>query len=397
MERRKMCWRRLLCLTLAALVLASCLTMTAFAADPQDSEENGIVDFVLVLDCSGSLNVTDPSHLCATACKMFVDMVPLENARISVIAFGYDGGTQYTLKNMSIDNPLDLKKVYLVSDMVEASAIKDKNALKQQVTDATSKSGTNTPLGTALLSAVDLLENNGASDKNACVILLTDGRIAAQQNRYDDKDNAHTAAKTAASHDWPVYTMHLNDGERYGAGSEETTLMRQIAEESGAGEDGYTPLTSFQEGNAAVARAFMNIFNRFMFGGNGNIITKTADAQGDVTCDFEVPELTSETTVIVSGASLKSVTVNGPDGSSRLFIGAGNVFLQDPRFHPPLAPPADLDGRQLSGPDQRIGLGRGDVEYLSNVGQCQEPLVRHAVFLSGRCVLHTAQSATAGR
>ena len=128
MERRKMCWRRLLCLTLAALVLASCLTMTAFAADPQDSEENGIVDFVLVLDCSGSLNVTDPSHLCATACKMFVDMVPLENARISVIAFGYDGGTQYTLKNMSIDNPLDLKKVYLVSDMVEASAIKDKNA-----------------------------------------------------------------------------------------------------------------------------------------------------------------------------------------------------------------------------------------------------------------------------
>ena len=107
--------------------------MTAFAADPQDSEENGIVDFVLVLDCSGSLNVTDPSHLCATACKMFVDMVPLENARISVIAFGYDGGTQYTLKNMSIDNPLDLKKVYLVSDMVEASAIKDKNALKQQV------------------------------------------------------------------------------------------------------------------------------------------------------------------------------------------------------------------------------------------------------------------------
>lgn len=317
MERRKMCWRRLLCLTLAALVLASCLTMTAFAADPQDSEENGIVDFVLVLDCSGSLNVTDPSHLCATACKMFVDMVPLENARISVIAFGYDGGTQYILKNMSIDNPLDLKKVYLVSDMVEASAIKDKNALKQQVTDATSKSGTNTPLGTALLSAVDLLENNGASDKNACVILLTDGRIAAQQNRYDDKDNAHTAAKTAASHDWPVYTMHLNDGERYGAGSEETTLMRQIAEESGAGEDGYTPLTSFQEGNAAVARAFMNIFNRFMFGGNGNIITKTADTQGDVTCDFEVPELTSETTVIVSGASLKSVTVNGPDGSSR--------------------------------------------------------------------------------
>lgn len=218
---------------------------------------------------------------------------------------------------MSIDNPLDLKKVYLVSDMVEASAIRDKNALKQQVTDATSKSGTNTPLGTALLSAVDLLENNGASDKNACVILLTDGRIAAQQNRYDDKDNAHTAAKTAASHDWPVYTMHLNDGERYGAGSEETTLMRQIAEESGAGEDGYTPLTSFQEGNAAVARAFMNIFNRFMFGGNGNIITKTADTQGDVTCDFEVPELTSETTVIVSGASLKSVTVNGPDGSSR--------------------------------------------------------------------------------
>ncbi len=218
---------------------------------------------------------------------MFVDMVPLENARISVIAFGYDGGTQYILKNMSIDNPLDLKKVYLVSDMVEASAIKDKNALKQQVTDATSKSGTNTPLGTALLSAVDLLENNGASDKNACVILLTDGRIAAQQNRYDDKDNAHTAAKTAASHDWPVYTMHLNDGERYGAGSEETTLMRQIAEESGAAMLTLHARTrsQFYEGHADWS-AIRRLKERVSIPVVGN---------GDVTCAADALRMLEET------------------------------------------------------------------------------------------------------
>jgi hypothetical protein len=35
---------------------------------------------------------------------------------------------------------------------------------------------------------------------------------------------------------------------------------------------------------------------------------------------------------------------------------------------------ADLDGRQLSGADQGVGLRRGDVEDLGDLGELQEPL-----------------------
>ena len=78
--------KRISCLLLALCLLAS-VVMPAQAA-----EEKTVVDFVLVLDCSNTMNRYDPEHLAATACKMFIDMIPIQDARVSVITFGYTGG-----------------------------------------------------------------------------------------------------------------------------------------------------------------------------------------------------------------------------------------------------------------------------------------------------------------
>lgn len=305
--------------TMWILLVALCVNTFLFFgnAEEADSGVNQTVDFVLVLDCSGSLKQTDPHYLCATACKMFLDMVPLENARIAIIAFGYDGAEQYVLNKRSIENSIDLKKVHLVYDLGNAAEMSNKDEVKKTVDKAVQSAGSKTPIGTATLSAIDLLESRGSTDGNACVILLTDGKITADQSYVNDEENAYTAASLAAEHKWPIYTIQLNDGGRYGDNSNETKLMKKLATVSGAGEDGFCSLTSFAEGNTDVSRAFLNIFNRFMFGGQGDVQINIADANGMVERSLSVPALTSETTVVISGNSVDKVELINPDGESR--------------------------------------------------------------------------------
>ena len=38
-------------------------------------------------------------------------------------------------------------------------------------------------------------------------------------------------------------------------------------------------------------------------------------------------------------------------------------------LHPPLAAATDLDGRELAGPHESVGLGGGDVEDLRDLGE----------------------------
>ena len=60
------------------------------AADAQSSSTP--TQFVLVLDCSGSMEESDVNGLSPKAAKMFVDMMPVENAQIAVVAFGANWG-----------------------------------------------------------------------------------------------------------------------------------------------------------------------------------------------------------------------------------------------------------------------------------------------------------------
>lgn len=297
-------------------VLANIFLLTSYAEGVDDGV-NETVDFVLVLDCSGSLKQTDPYYLCATACKMFLDMVPLENARVAIIAFGYDGGETYTLQGRKINNSFDLKKVHLVYNLENTAEFADKDEVKATVDKAVQSAGSKTPIGTATLSAIDLLEANSSTEGNACVILLSDGMITADESYVSDEENADTAASIAAEHKWPIYTIQLNDGERYGENSAETKLMKRLAEISGAGEDGFCTLTSFSQGNTDVSRAFLNIFNRFVFGGQGDVQINIADSNGVVERKLDVPVLTSETTVVISGDSVDKVEVINPVGETR--------------------------------------------------------------------------------
>ena len=84
---------RLLCILLALVMLFS--VIPAMGAE-QAPEEDAPEDFVILLDCSMSLYQNDPDMLCLEACKNFVDELPVQNARVSVIAFGYMDDEYYS-------------------------------------------------------------------------------------------------------------------------------------------------------------------------------------------------------------------------------------------------------------------------------------------------------------
>ena len=68
----------------------------------------------------------------------------------------------------------------------------------------------------------------------------------------------------------------------------------------------------------------------------------------------------------------------GGDELTGLGVHALDVVLQLCRLDPPLASATYLDGRKLTGPDQGVSLGRGDVEDLGDLGELKEPLRGHA-------------------
>jgi hypothetical protein len=87
-------WAKFTCLMLALLLVFTALpTFLAVPATAAEAgpEEEPPKDIVLLLDCSESLGFNDPKNLRLEACKSFIDTLPTENARISVIAFGYEG------------------------------------------------------------------------------------------------------------------------------------------------------------------------------------------------------------------------------------------------------------------------------------------------------------------
>lgn len=308
---------RWLCL---AMVLALCLSLIpgAAATESQLGDPTKTTDFVLVLDCSGSLWESDPNLLCLEACSMFVDMIPVENARVSIVAFGYPGDDAYTY-SQQYNVKYDRNRVHVIAPLQEPATLKEKDSIKDEIRAAVDKGrnsdDTKTPIGMAVLGAVDMLEVTGASDSNACIILMSDGKLSST-NILNNQESVDAAIVSAKSHNWPVYCLELNytgandnDSDYWGA----RNVLTRLATETGAGETGRMEIKTA----ADIGNAFQSIFDRFMLGGDGSVEMVTAGTDGSVERQIEIPNLTSETTVVVSGTTLSKLVLADPEGNQR--------------------------------------------------------------------------------
>ena len=294
----------LLYVLLAVCMLVAMLPVGVSAEGSVSNAET--LDFVLVLDCSGTMNQNDPNGLALTACKMFVDMLPVDNARIGVVALGYTDNTR------GYDYSSDYKVEYnnrMIHNIVPlASTEKDaeKDNFKRAISDVGKKDGQQTPIAHGLAAAVDILTQNNASDDNACIILLSDGVMisgnADESNRLLDQSTA-----VAKTHGWPMFCIELDYYKRnlrgLGEGVHANELLDKICMESGAGAKGRMRVDT----PADIVSAFWGIFARFMQGDNPVVEPVQTDGKGVAKKTFEIHELASETNIIVYGGGIEKL------------------------------------------------------------------------------------------
>lgn len=305
----------------ACLLLVFCLLLTVLPAVTR-AEEEPQVDFVLVLDCSGSMAKNDRNGLAADACKKFLDLLPIENARIAVIAYGYNGKSYNFTK---FDVKYDANLVQVLSALDGDMTADEMVALKKNIAAATKKESGSNPssvIGQALAAGVDMLLTSGATDGNACIILLSDGDATSPIGVGETKSLVNSVPGTAKAHGWPIYCIELDykGKNETAAGKENRQRLTNICVNSGAGADARMKVSD----PADVTEALLKIFDRFMDIGEGGMSEiMTLGDDGVASREFEVPELASETNVIISSGAVEYVELITPKGVSRKISTSG--------------------------------------------------------------------------
>lgn len=213
-------WARLCCVFLALLLLAS-VVFPAFAAETEDgAREDTTKDYVILLDCSLSTSFNDTKNLCLQACWNFLDKLPLYDARLSIIAFGYEvkddpGYTDFD--SFDVKSEQDMALLHELVPLSELTSSADRDDYKQRVQNALEKyryasKSTFTPYTHALAAAVDMLEKNTDPEdtRNACIILITDGVL-------DDRE-------------------YYREDDKYGVGKEAERLLTEASKKAGTHE-----------------------------------------------------------------------------------------------------------------------------------------------------------------
>lgn len=322
---------RFVYILLVVCLLVAMMPISTVAAD--NAPEEVPVDFVLVLDCSGTMDKNDPEKLALTACKTFVDSLPMDNARIAVVAIGYtDKGYYEFSENYDIEQILDNKKVHNIVPLAAADDDAERANFKNAITKVGQRRNkqTWTPIAYGLAAAVDILDRNNAADDNACIILLSDGVITHEDANESDR-LLDQSISTAKEHKWPMYCIELDyrgiNSKRQGEGAFADDLLDRICQESGAGADGRWSVKD----PGGVDDAFSKIFGKFMQ--TEPIILDLVN--GEAT--FNVHELAPEVTIKVRGGDAKQLKLvyQGNHKEEYVITGSQNFGNKVKAIHEP--------------------------------------------------------------
>lgn len=305
-------------------------------AQASQTAEDVPVNFVLLLDRSGSMKTSDSQNLYYSAAKMFVDMLPSENANLSVIAFGDSYGAdayQFPEGTVWTGDKNDQVKVFY--PLSETTSRETKDAAKTSIDAAAASAGDTSQIGYALLAAMNTLQQGGAQKGKAAIILLSDGKVAGENEEGTalDKYEAYQfpsindACTTAKANDWKVYCMELDAATHNNDSDWKNKSARSIMR---AGADASIQSIPQQTGTDPIAlnteadaqKAFANIFSS-LYGTSDDMLTvdPVKIQGGSAEMPFEIDDMVAETTLTVTGdvASLTDIQLLLPDGTTETY------------------------------------------------------------------------------
>ena len=296
---------------------------------------NNPVDFVLILDGSDSMLHSDPDALYISAARMFIDMLPSENARLAVVGFGPDYGEEaYRGIQFEPEESYRNRQVKVYYDLQSIADQDSKQTAKEAV--SRSKQETNdfpgltyTPIGYAMQTANAILEEGNSAPENAAIILLSDGRVSGQSDGYNDALDYRSideASEFAASKGWPVYCLELNfDGANDSTHWRGKIGHHQMRDNIPERTD--TEPIALNDPDEAE-RAFTEIFARFFEATETMTMESDTIEGGKASMDFTVDEMVAETNITLTGpiAEVESVELIEPDGTSEMYnVSDGNI------------------------------------------------------------------------
>lgn len=287
------------------------------------------IDFVLVLDQSGTMDSSDPDNLTIKAAKMFIDMLPSENARLSVIAFGKDYGNDAFAFEDTSDAPGNKQFVKEIYELADITSMENKHQAKENIDTFMEDSGEQTQIGYALEAAYETLQAGDSEEGHAAVILMTDGRVTGSDINEEHKNDMYNggfdyhsidaAVENLSYNNWPVYALELNmdavnDGES-APGRIGRYQMREVIPVQTDGE-------GLELKDAKMAQdAYAQIFTKF-FDAESTVATDSGVIkEGQVTLNFDIGEMVAETSVTLTGMvdQIDAIEIKENDGKAKKY------------------------------------------------------------------------------
>ncbi|MDR1299232.1 MAG: VWA domain-containing protein [Oscillospiraceae bacterium] len=200
----------------AALLLAVCAWAALPGASAADADQFNF-DVVLVIDCSGSMNYSDPGKLALAAANEFIDLCGGSDSRIGYVMYTHV---------IAASQPFD-DRSYIVSFQKE---------LKNAISSIQYQSAGDTDTARGLEAAMEIFKSDPiTSTRKPAIILLSDGNTDLSSNFSGSRTTAESLAafervKTELqTSSIPVYTIGFNYN-----GNMDTESLSSISAATGA-------------------------------------------------------------------------------------------------------------------------------------------------------------------
>lgn len=333
--------RQITLLLLAFLVFFGSGASLAEENEERVVEKPDAVHFVLVLDCTGSMDKADAEGMSVAAAELFVDVLPMDNATVSIVCFGKLWQQTYTFENGALDEMkpflsqdgefsellrADSRYITTLCECASLRNVTERSELKNKIEEADEFVSANsiTVANSAMLAAIDLLKTTGVEPENACIIMMSDGRV--QFDRREAMDSV------TAMNPYPCYVLELN----YDQKNTPTSVSRKQLVNMAAKYDGDKDSDRYIEVKSAgdVIQAVSAAIGRFIDLKSVNPTKITVVGGQPVEYTFMVPQMASESNVVVTGKGFQKMIVTPPGGQPVTYertntVDPNNTFIRN--------------------------------------------------------------------
>lgn len=281
-------WTKQISALLAAAMLLLCCPVTALA----EESKTAVLDVVLVVDDTVSMQTNDPNHIATVALQQFAGSIPTVGSRIGMATYASDILTQ--------------------QPVIEVNGTDDIDQLRQYAENGLTQNGRYTDLPGALLYAVNQLQQLEPRDNPQVVIAVSDGENDFATDA--DREASDEALLSVLNAGIPVYIIGINSGS-----DSVSNYLKGIAETTGG-------QAYFAASGDQIDSILQQITSQLYGYESGGEETKEVGSE-EVPWHFTLNQGVFECNLSLEHTSQLEMWLEGPDGNDISLTEASGVVV----------------------------------------------------------------------